>query len=166
MRLKRHGTFAAGPGSSGTLPERYERYVVRVAQGCWGWTASTNAWGYAQLGSVYAHRLSYEIHHGPIPDGKWVLHRCDNPPCTNPDHLFLGTHDDNMADATAKGRMNGRPNRPRGEQVKTSKLTAGKVREMRALAAAGRSTQALAAQFGVSDDCVRSVVTRKRWAHV
>jgi hypothetical protein len=165
-RLARHGTTDGGTGTHGTPAERYERFAVRTDAGCWSWSGATSEHGYAKVGSQFGHRLAWEIHNGPIPDGLFVLHRCDNPPCTNPDHLFLGTHADNMADATAKGRLNGRPNRPRGEQVKNSKLTVAKVRELRKLALAGRSTQALAALFGVSDDCVRSVITRKRWVHV
>lgn len=81
---------------------------------CWLWLAATNPSGYGKMSKgghaaplVAAHRLSWELHYGPVPDGLFVLHRCDNPPCVRPDHLFLGTHDDNMADATAKGRMRG-----------------------------------------------------------
>lgn len=165
-RLERHGSTDGGIGTHGTLAERYQRFVVRADTGCWSWSGTTNERGYAKVGRQFAHRLSWEVHRGPIPDGLWVLHCCDNPPCTNPDHLFLGTHADNMADATAKGRLLGRANRPRGEQVKNSKLTAAKVRELRVLADTGCSIQAMAARFGVSDDCVRLVIKRKRWAHV
>lgn len=78
---------------------------------CWVWTASRFVRGYGALKvddgpKGYAHRISWELHFGPIPDGLWVLHRCDNPPCVNPAHLFLGTHLDNMADMDAKGRRN------------------------------------------------------------
>lgn len=77
---------------------------------CWEWTASKTKKGYGRIrnsvfGEVTAHRLSYLIHSGAIPSGLWVLHRCDNRACVNPDHLFLGTHKDNMHDCSAKGRL-------------------------------------------------------------
>jgi len=84
--------------------------------GCWHWTASRDTRGYGRIqrgrkgaGHIKAHRLSYQIHNGPFADALFVLHRCDNPPCVNPAHLFLGTHRDNMDDATAKSRMVGPP---------------------------------------------------------
>jgi len=85
---------------------------------CWEWAGSQGN-GYGQIGagggeagSIGAHRASWLIHHGPIPDGVFVLHRCDNKTCVNPDHLFLGTPGDNMRDKVAKGRHNS----PRGER--------------------------------------------------
>src|ERR1051326_6204138 len=83
--------------------------TVRAELGpCWVWTGGTDG-NYGTLclrgSSVKAHRLSWEIHFGAIPDGLWVLHRCDNPPCVNPAHLFLGTRSDNMLDAGQKGRI-------------------------------------------------------------
>ena len=79
---------------------------------CWTWTGGRGRGGYGNIqrrvGSrrwaVRAHRLSWELHFGPVPAGLWVLHRCDNPPCVNPDHLWLGTRLDNMRDAGRKGR--------------------------------------------------------------
>lgn len=87
---------------------RFWEKVVK-GPGCWSWTSSTSEkGGYGFLSDrgekVYAHRLSWELHRGPIPVGLWVLHSCDNPPCCNPEHLFLGTRTDNMQDAARKGR--------------------------------------------------------------
>jgi len=78
---------------------------------CWVWTGAHVPWGYGQIGLTgrkngRAHVVSWEMHNGPIPDGLWVLHKCDNPPCVRPDHLFLGTVQDNTADMIAKGRHN------------------------------------------------------------
>lgn len=165
-RKRRHGTTEPPKGAHASPRVRYERFVIRNAEGCWGWRGAVDKAGYASLSPFRAHRLSYELFKGPIPEGLSVLHHCDNPPCTNPDHLFVGTHADNMADATAKGRLLGRPNRPRGEAVKNSKLTEEKVRELRRLAAAGWRTVDLAARYGISEDAVWLVKAGKRWAHV
>jgi hypothetical protein len=76
--------------------------------GCWWWIGGVKDDGYGTLKvngpEVGAHRFSWEIHGGSIPEGKWVLHHCDNPRCVNPDHLFLGTHQDNMRDRSVRGR--------------------------------------------------------------
>ncbi len=95
-----------------TMEERFWAKVLRSADSeCWGWTAAT-VQGYGVIGlshrgtgNMLAHRYSYLIHKGPIPDGMEVCHTCDNPPCCNPAHLFLGSHTDNMDDAYAKGRL-------------------------------------------------------------
>lgn len=94
-----------------TLADRFWKYAV-VGMDCWGWAASTAPKGYGCLGLGggrvgRAHRVSYELHYGPIPDGLHVLHTCDNPGCVNPAHLRLGTNADNVADRQAKGRYRG-----------------------------------------------------------
>jgi hypothetical protein len=90
-----------------------ERFFAKVVQSagdeCWHWTAFCDRRGYGQFStrdmpSARAHRVSWVIHHGQIPDGMCVLHRCDNPPCVNPAHLFLGTLRDNVHDMMTKGR--------------------------------------------------------------
>ena len=98
-----------------TLVDRYNTHVIKQ-QGCWGWSGAVinrGPYSYGVLqrgrrgeGLILAHRASWEIHVGPIPEGKLVLHRCDNPICSNPEHLFLGTQTDNMQDCVRKGRHN------------------------------------------------------------
>jgi hypothetical protein len=93
------------------MAEPFHRLVAIMPSGCWEWTGTRNRDGYGQLklkgGKGYpfrAHRVAYEAAYGPIPDGMIVCHSCDNPPCCNPEHLWLGTHKDNAADRTAKRR--------------------------------------------------------------
>jgi len=111
---------------------------------------------------VYAHRVAYEQAKGEIPKGQFVLHRCDNPACCNPDHLFLGTHQENMTDKVQKGRQASLP----GEQNPCAKLTEDKVVHLRRLAASGMRQKDLSELFGVSHAAVYLIVRRKKWAHV
>jgi hypothetical protein len=117
--------------------------------------------------------MAYEIAFGPIPDDQMVCHHCDNPPCVNPAHLFLGTHDDNMADKRNKGRQaqgNGHglrlhPERAvKGTRVHTSKLIPEQVTEIRALYAAGGATQTkLATMYGVTAQNINRIVHGHYW---
>lgn len=99
---------------------RLQRFWSKVAKAdtCWLWTAGTNNMGYgmfwnpAEKRMELAHRYSYELHHGPIAQGMVICHRCDTPPCVNPEHLFVGTQAENLADMWAKGRRHDGPTRP------------------------------------------------------
>jgi hypothetical protein len=125
---------------------------------------------------MQAHRASWLIHRGDIPDNLWVLHKCDNPPCVNPGHLFLGTYQDNIDDMVSKGRhshgdrqwLRKNPERVnRGEAVPWSKLTADTVREIRTLFATGDySKMDLVRQFGVTHPTIRRILSRKIWRHI
>ena len=118
---------------------RFLAKIDKQENGCWEWTASCSCDGYGHSWyegkSILAHRFSYMIHHPLTIDLReypkiCVCHRCDNPKCVNPAHLFLGTHTDNMIDKENKKRAN-RNNPAKGEKVKSSKLTEQKVREIR-----------------------------------
>ena len=104
-----------------------------------------------------AHRVSYFIFNGLIPDGACVLHRCDNPACVNPKHLFLGTQQDNMADKKEKGR-----NRV-GERHQNSRLSLADVIKIRVSAHRGYSQKEIATLFGISQSQVSHIVTGKQW---
>ncbi len=107
-----------------------------------------------------AHRASYEAFRGPIPDGLHVLHKCDNPACINPAHLFLGTHDDNMADKTQKQRH------LHGGRHHHAKLTDEIVIECRQKHQSGESISSLAEKHGVHFKTMRQAVLRLKWKHV
>jgi hypothetical protein len=132
---------------------------------CWEWQGGRidNGYGVARTADgrkTTAQRVAWEMANGPIPDGLHVCHRCDNRPCVNPAHLFLGTRLENQADMVAKGRS------PRGERQGQSVLTERLVIEIRARAQSGESQRSIAADLGVSQSCIWTVVTRKRWGHV
>jgi hypothetical protein len=143
--------------------ERFWKFVAKT-DSCWLWTANRDNKGYGRLDRTLAHRLSWEIAHGPIPDGLFVCHNCpggDNPACVNPDHLFLGTQADNMKDAGLKRRL------PHGSSQHNAKLTEAAVCEIRSRYASGDSTQQeLADEFGVTNGNISVIINRKSWRHV
>ena len=138
--------------------QRYLSKVVQYDVGCWGWTGSTRE-GYGRLGlnsgqGIDAHRLSWLLHHGPIPSGLHVLHTCDNPPCTRPDHLFVGSRSTNMQDMHAKGRQGS--NRVRGDQHPQAKaIPEAEIHRLRAL---GLTQSAIASVVGISQSHVSKVL--------
>jgi hypothetical protein len=149
-----------------TLQERFFE-KIRKTSTCWLWQGSLNKKGYGQLnrgrrgeGVVLAHRASWEIHNGAIPDGLCVLHKCDNPQCVNPDHLFLGTIVDNDKDRDAKGRTR------KGDAHKFAKLRATQIPEIRRRIATGEKHESIAADYGVSAGVISQVGRRKIWKHV
>jgi hypothetical protein len=133
-------------------------------QACWEWQGKRgpNGYGILTMGrkSIGAHRVSYELHVGPIPDGLFILHSCDNRPCVNPKHLRPGTFEDNMKDRQDRLRT------PHGEGKKQSKLTDEKVRQIRRSAAEGVDDKELAQRFGVTPSNIYAVRIRKTWKHV
>lgn len=148
-----------------TLQERFDIYTKRSENGCWAWLSYKDPFGYGRLNvggkPVLASRISYLLHYGDIPDGLFVLHRCDNPSCVNPGHLFLGTQADNVADMETKGRS--RKRSLSGEQHHRSKVTNAIVRAIRRSPA---SDADMAAKYQISRATVHSIRHRKTWKHV
>lgn len=133
---------------------------------CNEWVGGRNAWGYGlkRVGdkTYRVHRLEWEKHNGPIPKGLLICHHCDNPPCFEISHLFLGTQSDNMLDAFDKGRRD-----QRGESNTQSVLTEDNVRMIRRVVSYREMAQREIAQhFGVSQQCISDITNGRRWRHV
>jgi len=176
---------------SDAFAARLYRYI-QFNGSCWDFTGALDRDGYPKIkigGTRFsAHRVSYHLHKGDIPDGLLVCHRCDNPRCINPLHLFLGTVRDNTVDASVKGRLatgerNGlvayKRSVARGDIVPTHttalpgennhqhKLTEADVLLIRKLHAQRVETYGkLAAKYGVTKGCIAHIVTRKSWRHI
>ena len=129
---------------------------------CWTWTASKLTHGYGAFGvgmkRISAHRFSWTLHFGEIPKGMVVCHKCDNPPCVNPNHLFLGTDADNQRDKKLKGRS------ARGESNSKAKLTEDNVQEIRRLIKDGLSSRKIAERFGVRHAAILTIKNGKNWS--
>jgi hypothetical protein len=153
-----------------TLEERFWSKVDRKddVSVCWNWVGAKDRPGYGVIGNTRgekakkAHRVSWELHNGPITGGLFVCHRCDNPACVNPNHLFLGTAQDNTADRHNKGRdgLKGRS----GDRHPRAKLSMQKAREIRVKHAAGVKQYVLAEEYGVSPMTISAVIVGKAWA--
>ena len=130
--------------------------------GCWLWGAAVNHGGYGVVSGGLAHRASWILHVGLIPLGMCVCHSCDNPPCVNPAHLFLGTRHDNNADRHRKGRTRVGV----GDRCKHTKINPEIVRMIRARHAAGESQQSIADDVGIAQSNVSAIVLRKKWRYV
>lgn len=152
------------------VTERFWQYVNKT-DGCWLWTGYLNRSGYGQfrihVGGPLAlsHRLAWKLTNGPIPDGFCVCHHCDVRACVRPDHLFVGTLAENIADMDAKGRR-GR-NLIHGSMGPYAKLTAESVSEIRRIYASGEANQPeLGRMFGVTKENIGYVVRRATWKHI
>ena len=150
--------------------ERFaESYTPEPNSGCWLWLgAARGSNGYGRIKAfgknMTAHRYSWVAAYGAIPDGMLVCHKCDNPACVNPSHLFLGTALDNMADCKRKWRTGGGTKTPlRGESNHRSKLTSADVSRIRA---DGRPQRAIASEYGVSQALVSKIKLNEIWRHL
>lgn len=149
----------------------YFLHRVQEDNGCLLWTGHKDKTGYGRCMAVFArrihfaHRMSWYLAHGPFDLRMRVLHKCDRPSCVNPDHLFLGTQADNVADMVAKGRQRTVPKF--GEDNHLSKLTENQIREIRRMKADGVCSQAeIARRFGVSPMTISRAVRGESWSHL
>lgn len=129
------------------------KHEKREGSDCHWWTANTINSGYGRFDRMLAHRFSYERHNGKIPKGMCVLHECDNPLCVNPDHLFLGTQQDNIDDMVIKQRVN-------------SKLIESDVVEIREMLKDGNGENLIAEKYGVTRSTINKVKLGRTWSHV
>lgn len=144
--------------------DMWKRVAVGGVDECWLWEGARSDTGYGTFTlenrSLKPHRLAYELTHGQIPTGMLVCHSCDNPPCCNPAHLFLGTHADNKRDCQRKGRH------AHGQTHGRARLTPELVVEARARHARGEAVTSIAADLGVPTRTLAGAVTGETWANV
>lgn len=162
-----------------------ERFWDKVKLGnpneCWEWQGAKDDGGYGMIAmdcacrikkgkkALRSHRVAWELTNGSIPEGLYVLHKCDNPSCCNPNHLFLGTHADNMRDMIQKGRAIHTSNFEttlRGEDQPNHKLTDIQVLEIRQLAKNKVPYKIIAVIYGIDDTTVCNIKTRTTWKHL
>jgi hypothetical protein len=158
---------------------------VSTPDKCWEWLGSKTTGGYGEIRIgriiIYAHRIAYVIKNGSIPEGLCICHKCDNPSCVNPDHLFAGTHKDNIQDMLMKGRRKGRgkskrpavkvaktrrPRPPRRPDSHAKKLTISSVLEIRASYIPRKNSKELADKYGISVVAVRDAAKGRSWKGV
>lgn len=144
------------------------RVKVNETTGCWEWQGAKNTHGYGHMGydgkSHQTHRLIFFALNPDVSKSLWVLHRCDNPACNNPDHLFPGTPAINSRDRENKGRGNQRGTP--GEKHTQAKLTESNVREILVRLSQGDRQVDIAADFGVNRTCITKIKTGESWRHV
>lgn len=172
---KRHFCSRACFKTYNRPPEQRFWPHVEITEDCWLWTGclvgrdgrgsvrvdirDSNG-NVVRAQAIYAHRFSWELHNGPIPNGLFVLHKCDVPSCVNPSHLFLGTHADNMDDRNKKQRQT------RGEKHPRAKLTEPDIKLIREMRHCGKTQQSIADFFEVSRSAVRNILNGSHWKHV
>ena len=149
-----------------TLKARLLKKIVKgeSPDDCWNWVGATYPFGYGCIGTSRgldgAHRVSYRLHKGEIPKGMCVLHKCDNPRCSNPEHLFLGSKKDNAVDRHAKGR--GKNPVHRGSRHPSAKITEEDAKAIRE--AATETIASLSRRFGLSETQISRIRNNERWA--
>ena len=145
-----------------SLVRFWKRVDKKGDNDCWIWIGGrlTRGYGAFKVGTkcISAHRFSWKIHFGDIPTGMVVCHKCDNPPCVNPKHLFLGTQAENQHDKKEKGRA------ARGEGNNKAKLTERNVKEIRSLISLGLSSREIAKRYGVRHAAILDIKSNKNWS--
>jgi hypothetical protein len=168
QRVAAHGSADARPVHNKGRNAAPATFWAQTAScgNCIEWTSYRNKLGYGRLAVnrkvTYAHRHAWTLANGAIPDGLCVLHKCDNPPCCNPSHLFLGTKRDNAQDMIRKGR----DRRCRGIANHKAKLSEYSVRDIRDEYARGASQASLARIYGVNYRNIHAIVHRITWTHI
>lgn len=158
--------YISGHATRGhTISDIFWQHVTKEdADKCWLFRGTLWPHGYGQMKyrrkKYFAHRVSYEIHYGPLARDQRVLHKCDVPQCCNPNHLFAGTQADNVADMIQKGR-----NRV-GEAHPNAKTSAAEVIKMRELASSGMTVSEISKLLGTKRTQVSDIVSRRRWKHL
>ena len=149
-----------------TRQQRFEsKMTLNPSNGCLLWSASTNKFGYGKFadgnnGWVFSHRYAWEAEHGQIPEGKYVLHKCDNPSCVNTEHMYLGSYKDNAQDRENRNRGN----HASGVNHGKNKLFPSQVHEIRDAYDTGRySFRQLGKIYGIDPKSVADIVDRKIW---
>jgi HNH endonuclease len=145
-----------------------EERIFYSPDGCWYWTGYLNDAGYGVIDLnrrgirkvLRATRVYYEIKKGPIPDGYHICHRCDNPACVNPDHLFAGTREENMLDMINKGRS------PKGSKHGNAILKESDIADIRNLISKGFSMDEIAVKFNVSATAIYDIKAKRTWSHI
>lgn len=148
----------------------WAKVEIKGEDDCWNWTASKEIlWGYGQFRfrsrTQKSHRVSWVLVYGEIPENQCVLHKCDNPACVNPNHLFLGTHQDNVKDRDAKGRQSHSMGR-KGIEHNQHKLCNEDVICIRVLYQAGIVQREIAKMYNVHVMTINNIVHRKLWKHI
>lgn len=157
------------PAIRESVGQRFNKRVMRN-NSCWEWTGPFSKGGYGQFAYTHAdkrsaHRVAWELANGVIPDGLHVLHKCDNRKCVRPDHLFLGTAIDNIADMDAKGRRNSTA-RHKGETSPRSKLKNEDIKIIRELHSNGIKQNEIACKYNIHDSAISRIINKKRWGHI
>lgn len=148
--------------------KRFMSYVSEDMDGCWLWQGEITKDGYGRFHydsrKQRAHRFSYELFMGKIPNGLYVLHRCDNRKCVNPEHLFVGTQKENMRDCVEKGRF--KTEFSRGSRNGASRLTEDDVANIKHRISKGEWQRRLADEFGVGKTTIWDIAHERSWAHI